>query len=88
MTCSAWLIRKAASSAEPRFHGRSFAAPPPAAAAVAAEAARDHADEAAVHRPAHDVAEDRARRLPTSAPVMIIAVLCSVKPIAAAAQPE
>ena len=29
-----------------------------------------------------------APELPTSAPVMIIALLCSVKPIAAAAQPE
>ena len=59
-----------------------------AAAAVAAEAAGDDRDEAAVHRPAHDVADRIAPELPTSAPVMIIAVLCSVKPIAAAAQPE
>src|SRR3546814_1164428 len=32
------------------------------ACAVAAEAARDHADEAAVHRATHDVRQDRARR--------------------------
>jgi hypothetical protein len=42
MTLSAWLIRKAASSAEPRFHGRcSFALALPARR-LGAEAARDH----------------------------------------------
>ena len=51
----------AASSALPCFHGRCSLAPRRPELDLGAEAAGDHADEAAVHRPAHDVAEDRAR---------------------------
>ncbi len=87
MTCSAWPIRKAASSADPRFHGRcSFAAPPPPLSVAPKPPAITlmKLRFIALHMMYERIAPDD----PTSAPVMIIAVLCSVKPIAAAAQPE
>src|SRR3546814_17071547 len=88
MTFSAWLIRKAASSALPGFHGRcSFEPPAPAAAssppnppAITLMKLRFIARHMMYDRIAPDE--------PTSAPVMIIAVLPSVEPIDAAAQPD
>src|SRR3546814_8891508 len=79
MTFSAWLIRKAASSALPGFHGRcSFEPPAPAAAssppkppAITLMKLRFIARHMMYDRIAPDE--------PTSAPVMIIAVLPSVK---------
>jgi hypothetical protein len=67
--------------------GSAAAAAPPFLAGAPAEAARNHADEVAVHGLAHDVAQDGARE-PTSAPVTISRSLPSMKPVAAAAQPE
>ena len=52
-----------------------------------AEAAEDHADERAVHRPAHDVGQDRARGADQGAGDDQRG-FCSAKPMPAAAQPE
>src|SRR3546814_19931168 len=86
MTFSAWLIRKAASSALPGFHGRcSFDPPPEAAASAPKPPAITLMKLRFIARP---MMNDRiAPDEPTNAPVMIIAVLPSVKHIAAQAQP-
>jgi hypothetical protein len=62
ITLSALLSMKAASSALPLLTGRCSCAPAGRRARLAAEAAQDHVEERAVHRLAHDVAQDRARR--------------------------
>ena len=56
-------------------------------AAVGAEAAGDHAEEVAVHR-RHMMYDRIAPLEPTSAPVTISRSFDSMKPVAAAAQPE
>jgi hypothetical protein len=61
MTFEAFFMMKAASSAEPCLTGLASTLVP-AARRLAAEAAEDHGDEAAVHALAHDVGQDRARR--------------------------
>jgi hypothetical protein len=62
MTLEAFFMMKAASSAEPCLTGRVSTAPPAGPRRLAAEAAEDDGDEAAVHALAHDVGQDRARR--------------------------
>ena len=61
MTLPAFFMMKAASSAEPCLTGR-VSAGAARGRCLAAEAAQDHRDEAAVHALAHDVGQDRARR--------------------------
>ena len=87
MTLSAFFMMKAASSAEPALYAFWIAEPaaagPPASPkppAITLMKLRF----IALHMMYDRMAPDE----PTSAPVMIIAVLPSVKPMAAAAQPE
>jgi hypothetical protein len=60
----------------------------PAVPPVSPEAAGDDADEVAIHRLAHMMYERIAPLDPTSAPVTIRRSFESMKPVAAAAQPE
>src|SRR2546429_7667633 len=85
-TCSACFIRKAASSADPRLYGRSMAAASPPLDTAPNPPAITEMKLRFIAR--HMMYDRIAPELPTSAPVMIIALLCSVTPIAAAAHPE
>src|SRR5207245_9332584 len=85
ITCSACFIRKAASSADPRLYGRSIAA---ASAPLDTAPKPPAMTEMKLRFIARHMMYDRiAPELPTRAPVVIIALLCSVKPLAGAAQP-
>src|SRR3546814_18292892 len=84
MTCSACFIRNAASSDEPRFHGRSVAAaaapPAPLSAPKPPAITQMKLRFIALHMMSERIAPDA----PTSAPAMIIALFCGVTPKAAA----